>query len=92
VKTVALSINELSGNYPSKLNQLQQFTLTISTTNYFQSGDIIVVTIPSQYAFVGSTVTVTNTSDLTTMAGSLCSDTTLFCSNNNTSGNLLRVV
>ena len=26
------------------------------------------------------------------MTGSLCSDTTLFCSNNNTSGNLLRVV
>lgn len=35
VKTVALSINQLSGSYPSQLNQLQQFTLTISTTNYF---------------------------------------------------------
>lgn len=92
VKTVTLNINELSGNYPSKLNQLQQFTLTISSTNYFESGDIIVATIPSQYAFVGTTVTVTNTSDLTTMTGSLCSEATLFCSNNNTSGNLLRIV
>lgn len=52
----------------------------------------MVVTIPSQYAFVGTTVTVTNTSNLLIMTGSLCSDINLFCSNNNTSGNLLRVV
>lgn len=49
------------------------------------------VTIPSQYGFIGSPVTVTNTSNLSTMTGSLCTETTIFCSNNNTSGYLLRV-
>jgi hypothetical protein len=93
IKSISLNINELSGAYPSQLNQLQQFTLTISTTNRFFAGDIIVVTIPSQYGFLlNNTVTVTNTSNLSSMSGSLCTDSTLFCSNNNTSGNLLRIV
>lgn len=77
----------------SQLNQLQKFTLTMTTTNRLQPGDIVVITVPSQYNYVAaSTVTVTNTSDLTTMTGSLCSNSNLFCSNNNSNGYLIRVV
>lgn len=77
----------------SQLNQLQKFTLTMTTTNRFQPGDIVVITVPSQYSYVAtSTVTVSNTTDLTTFPGSLCSDSNLFCSNNNSNGYLIRVV
>jgi len=91
VRTVTLTINESNGAYPSQLNQMQRFRLTVTTTNNFLAGDIIVVTIPPQYGFIGTPVTVTNTSDLTTLSGSLCTESTIFCSNNNTSGYLVRI-
>jgi hypothetical protein len=47
--------------------------LTITPTNNFQSGDYIIVKVPSQYTFIISPLTIPNT---------FCSNGNLYCSNN----------
>jgi hypothetical protein len=91
IKTVTLSIDNGSNLIPSKLNQPQKFSLTITPTNNFQSGDFIIIKVPSQYAFIISTVNIPNGSDLNTLAGSFCSNSNLFCSNNLNSGYQIKV-
>lgn len=66
IKTVSLNIDNGSGLIPSKLNQPQKFSLTITPTNNFQSGDVIIVKVPSQYTFIISTVNIAIGSDLNT--------------------------
>jgi hypothetical protein len=91
IKTVSLSIDNGSGLIPSKLNQPQKFSLTITPTNNFQSGDVIIVKVPSQYTFIISTVNIANGSDLNTLSGSFCTNSNLFCSNNLNSGYQIKV-
>ena len=95
VTSMSLSIDENGGAAPSQLNQVQQFTVSVTPTNRLQSGDILVVTVPSQYLYVGgSAVVVTDATDLTTASNSLCTNSaSLFCSHNDSSStNLIRVV
>lgn len=91
IKTVSLSIDNGSNLVPSKLNQPQKFSLTITPTNNFQSGDFIIIKIPSQYTFIISTVSISNGSDLNVLTGSFCANNNLFCSNNLNSGYQIKV-
>lgn len=87
--TASLSINDNGGTYPSQLNQIQTFSITFTSTNWLQAGDIVVITVPSEYQFVLSS-TVGNSSFT---SGSLCSGSSnIYCSNNNSSPNLIRIV
>lgn len=85
----SLTINDNGGTYPSQLNQVQTFDITLTTTNRLQSGDIVVITIPSEYLFIlNSTV-----GNATFTSGSLCTaSSNLYCSNNNSSPNIIRIV
>jgi hypothetical protein len=88
VITTSLSINEQGGSYPSQLNQVQLFSITFTSTNRLQPGDIVVITVPSEYQFLGSTV-----GNSTFTSGSLCTaSSSLYCSNNNSSPNQIRIV
>lgn len=67
----SVSLNILTT--PSQLLSYQTFAITVVPTIALQSGDYVIVTIPSLYSFTGTIVTVTNTSNLLAMANqSLC--------------------
>lgn len=67
----SVSLNILTS--PSQLLSYQTFAITVVPTIALQSGDYVIVTIPSLYTFTGTIITVTSSSNLLAIANqSLC--------------------
>ncbi len=67
---------------PSKLNELQSFTLQVTVANLLQTGDYLQLEIPTLYLFVGTLLTLAGGEDLAAIkAQSLCAlSDPYFCS------------
>lgn len=80
LKSITLSIN----TSPSQLNQQQQFTVTVTTTNGLYAGDYLVVVVPSSYSSTLITAfSPTVPYDSSELDQSLCASVLYFCSNYN---------
>ena len=91
VNNAKLAIND-NGISSPRLNIATSFTVSFQPTNLLIAGDYIVVSIPiSDWTFKTTPVVVTNVSNISSMTGSLCSDTNIFCSNFNNDTNKIRV-
>ena len=86
-----LIIND-NGISSARLNTPISFTLSFQPKNLLTTGDYIVVSIPrSDWIFKTTAVVVTDVNAISTMNGSLCSSSNVFCSNHNNDSNLIRV-
>lgn len=91
INNAKLVIND-NGISSQRLNVATSFTVSFQPTNLLMTGDYIVVTIPtSDWTFKGTQVVVTNVASISSMTGSLCSDSNLFCSNYNSDSNKIRI-
>ncbi len=76
---MALTIDTI----PSKLNELQSFTLLVETTNTLMNSDYLIVSVPTIYLYVFvSTVNVNSAlvNLSTVLSQSLCQSALYFCS------------
>ena len=75
----SVSLNIITS--PSQLFSYQTFGITVVPKILLLSGDYIVIDIPRLYLFTGSLLTVTNTTNLVSIANqSLCVQSSYFCS------------
>jgi len=89
IKSTKLVINS---NGSSFLNQPQSLQITLNFTNNLNTGDYITITLPSQYEFIGTSITVAMNTNLSAqISSSLCSGTTYFCSNYNSFPNIVKI-
>ena len=80
ITSASLSIID-NGISSARLNQPTTFTLSLSPTNLLITGDFIVVSVPSEWTNTQSSLVSVNVSQISTQTGSLCTDSTVFCSN-----------
>lgn len=79
INNAKLAIND-NGISATRLNQNTSFTLSFQPTNLLTTGDYIVVSIPSS-----------DWNNIATMAGSLCTNSNVFCSNYNSDSYKIRI-
>lgn len=91
ITTASLAIVD-SGIASARLNVATSFTLSLSTTNALTSTDYILVTVPSTWTNIQSSfITVTDPTTIGSMTGSLCSGSSVFCSNYQGDSHILRI-
>ena len=74
-----------------RLNQPTRFTLSLTPSNTLITGDYIVVTVPAEWTNTQSSLVTVNVSGIATQTGSLCTDSTVFCSNHLSDSHKIRI-